>query len=512
MATLRDLLRDRTSLREADVEWLQLLVGDWQLIADLSFADLLLWVRAGDAPWSAVAHVRPTTGQLVFVEDQVGRLADETRVASLLTEAATEQRIVRVRRTSAPSAAEPAGPGSAAAASGADSCASGEAVREEYIPVVRDGHVVAVLTRHTSLWTTRTPSRLEITYLATADALCRMVTSGEFPHRSAPTGARRGAPRVGDGVIRLDVDGIVTYASPNAVSALHRLGHHGEVVGASLGQIVTDHVRGSYPVDEGLPLVVTGRQPWRTEIAAGGTAVSMRSIPLTEAGQRFGAIVLLREVGELRRRERELLTKEATIREIHHRVKNNLQSVAALLRLQARRVPEGEARAALREAERRVGTIAMVHDQLSQGFEETVDFNVIAKRGVQAVVDVTASGAPVRTAMEGSFGLLRAEDATALAMVLSELVQNAIEHGLSGTGGTVVVRASRSSDEQGRSMLAVDVEDDGKGIDPSRRPGSGLGTQIVSSLVADLQGRVVWEAARPRGTRARFTASLRPLA
>ena len=66
----------------------------------------------------------------------------------------------------------------------------------------------------------------------------------------------------------------------------------------------------------------------------------MRAIPLTEAGQRFGAMLLLRDVCELRRREQELLTKDATIREIHHRVKNNLQTVAALLRLQARRVTD----------------------------------------------------------------------------------------------------------------------------------------------------------------------------
>ncbi len=490
MATLTDLLRDRASLKDPDVEWLHLLVGDWQLIADLSFADLVLWVRATDGTWEAVAHVRPTTGQLVFVEDQVGRAADPDRTAGLLTEAEAEQRIIRVREVQI----------------GIEG-----SVREEYIPVVRDGRVIAILTRHTNLWSTRTPSRLEITYLATADALCRMVTNGEFPHSTAPTGLRRGAPRVGDGVIRLDVDGFVTYASPNAVSALHRLGHHGEVVGASLAQIVTDNLRESYPVDEGLPFVVTGRQPWRSEVVAGGTTVSMRAIPLTEAGQRFGAIVLLRDVGELRRRERELLTKDATIREIHHRVKNNLQSVAALLRLQARRVPEGEARAALQEAERRVGTIAMVHDQLSQGFDETVDFDAIALRGLRAVVEVASQGAPVETVTEGSFGQLRAEDATALAMILSELVQNAIEHGLGTRGGRVTVRIKRSVDDRGQPMVLVDVEDDGKGIDPARRPGSGLGTQIVQSLVADLQGRITWEPVSPQGTRARFTAGLRPV-
>ena len=372
-----------------------------------------------------------------------------------------------------------------------------QSVREEYIPVVRGGHVVAVMTRHTNLWTTRTPSRLELTYLATADALCRMVTGGEYPHGGAPTGLRRGAPRVGDGVIRLDVDGIVTYASPNAVSALHRLGHLGEVVGASLAQIVTDNLRESFPVDEGLPLVVTGRQPWRTEVVAAGTTVSMRAIPLTEAGQRFGAIVLLRDVGELRRRERELLTKDATIREIHHRVKNNLQSVAALLRLQSRRLPDGEAKAALAEAERRVGTIAMVHDQLSQGFDETVDFDSIAQRGLNAVVEVSANGAPVHTVTQGSFGRLRAEDATSLAMIMSELVQNAIEHGLGDAGGEVRIGIERHGRRAGPADGRVAIEDDGKGIDPARRPGSGLGTQIVQSLVSDLQGRITWEAVVP---------------
>lgn len=491
MATLSELLHDRTQLPDVDVEWLHLLVGDWQLIADLSFADLVLWVRSLDSRWEAVAHVRPTTGQLVFVEDQVGRVADPGRTAGLLDEAAAERRIVRVRQ----------------AADGPDAT-----IREEFIPVIREEHVVAVMTRHTNLWTTRTPSRLEITYLATADALCRMVTAGGFPHLNAPTGARRGAPRVGDGVVRLDVDGVVTYASPNAVSALHRLGHLGEVVGASFAQIVTDNLRDGSPVDEGLPFVVTGRQPWRTEVVAGGTAISMRAIPLTEAGQRFGAIVLLRDVGELRRRERELMTKDATIREIHHRVKNNLQSVAALLRLQARRVPEGEARAALEEAERRVGTIAMVHDQLSQGLDETVDFDRIAERGLRAVVDVAANGAAVSAELVGSFGRLRAEDATSLAMIVSELVQNAVEHGLRGGEGRVLVRVNRSTDDHGKPMIAVAVEDDGRGIDPTRPPGSGLGTQIVQSLVADLQGRITWEAVQPHGTRARFAASLRPLA
>lgn len=492
MPTLNEVLQSATDLAPAEVEWLQLLVGDWQLISDLSFGDLVLWVPGGLEGWLAVAHVRPTTGQMVFFEDVVGRRTHRGR-QSLLDQAYLDQRIVREKdpifRDDMP-------------------------VREEAIPVVREGRALAVITRHTNLAAMRTPSRLELTYQALADALARMIAAGEFPNTSAPTGQRRGAPRVGDGVIRLDVNGIVSYASPNALSAVHRLGHVGDVIGELLAKVVADLLRDESPVDESLALVVTGRAPWRTEVTSRGASVSMRAIPITEGGIRVGALLLLRDVSELRRRELELLTKDATIREIHHRVKNNLQTVAALLRLQARRLPEGEAgRVALEEAVRRVGVIALVHETLSQGFDEMVDFDDIAVRGLQAITEVAKIEHPITSQVTGSFGTLRAEDATALAMVLSELVQNAVEHGLAETGGgTVHIEAQRTTDDRGDELLTVTITDDGAGLPADFKPGgSGLGTQIVQSLVQDLRGRITWDAAKPRGTRVRFIARLRPL-
>ncbi|WP_295697705.1 PAS domain-containing sensor histidine kinase [Lapillicoccus sp.] len=490
MPTLAELLHENSELQSADIEWLHLLVGDWQLLSDLSFADLILWVRSSRVQWNAIAHIRPTTGQMVFFEDQVGARASKAR-AETLEQAFSERRIVRERDTE---------------------WRDDLPVREESIPVVRQGRAIAVLTRHTNLTTMRTPSRLELTYLATADALSRMIAAGEFPHASAPTGLRRGAPRVGDGVVRLDYEGVISYASPNAISAVHRLGFVGDVIGGSLSQIVTTVLRDSSPVDEGLPLVLTGRQPWRTEVGSGGAVISMRAIPLTEAGQRFGAILLLRDVSELRRREQELMTKDATIREIHHRVKNNLQSVAALLRLQARRTEDRNTRSALLEAVRRVGTIALVHETLSQGFDETVDFDDVAERSFRAVVEVAAYDKPIQRRRTGDpFGRLKAEDATSLAMILSELVQNAIEHGLSATGGTVWVDVERTPQVKGPDLLTVCIEDDGTGMPTGRHPGSGLGTQIVQSLVQDLRGVITWTDADPHGTKVVFTAQLRTL-
>ncbi|MBM6404379.1 sensor histidine kinase [Phycicoccus sp. CSK15P-2] len=490
MSTLAGMLRQTTDLEPAESEWLHLLVGDWQLVADLSFADLVLWVRGGLDGWRAVAHVRPNTGPMVFYDDIVGRASTRTR-AAMLDEAARQRRLVT---------------------SPVPARRDDMSIREDAVPVTCGGRVVAVVTRHTNLTGGRTPSRLELTYRDLADAILRMVATGEFPSPSAPTGLRRGAPRVGDGVIHLDAEGMVRYASPNAVSAVHRLGHVGDVTGESLAKIVADlAAEGDRSVDESLAVVVMGRASWRTEVETDSATVTMRAIPLTEGGVRRGAMLLLRDVSELRRREQELLTKDATIREIHHRVKNNLQTVAALLRLQARRVPEEDARAALHEAVRRVATIALVHETLSSGFDETVAFDEIALRGLRAVVEVATREHHVDSRFEGSFGRVRAEDATALAMIISELVQNAVEHGLADRDGTVVVGVDRQPVEGGDD-LTVTVTDDGAGLPAGFRPVlAGLGTRIVTSFVQDLRGRIRWENAHPTGTRVTFVGKLRPV-
>jgi two-component sensor histidine kinase len=474
--TLNDLVHDRTRLGEPDVEWLRQLVGDWQLLSDLSFADLVLWVAASDGGWLAVAHVRPTTGATVFFDDVVG--TEVERGKRLQLDRAFD--LGTICRESEPEWTEDV------------------PVREETIPVVRAGRTIAVLSRHTELSSLRTPSRLEVTYMACGDALALMVSEGAFPLAGAPTGSRRGAPRVGDGLVRLDVDGVVVYASPNAVSAFHRLGHGRDLIGQSLAEITTPLLRTRGVVDEGLPLVLTGRAPWRCDLDGAGTTLSLRALPLSRAGERIGALLLLRDVTELRRRERELLSKDAMIREIHHRVKNNLQTVAALLRLQARRIDGGPARAALDEAVRRVGAIALVHETLSTGYDETVDFDEVAARGLSTIVEVASRSGSVRTQHSGRFGRLRAEDATALSLVLTELVQNAVEHGFDGRDGVVTVHAERRGEGKpgGADQLEVLVSDDGAGLpEGTTAPSGGLGTQIVRSLVTELRGTIEW---RPR--------------
>jgi two-component sensor histidine kinase len=215
---------------------------------------------------------------------------------------------------------------------------------------------------------------------------------------------------------------------------------------------------------------------------------------------------LLRDVSELRRRERELMTKDATIREVHHRVKNNLQTVASLLRLQARRIKSDEGRVALQEATRRVATIALVHETLSEGLGETVDFDDVVERTVALAVELAGTGTRVQVRREGRFGLLRAQNATPLALVLTELVTNAVEHGLAAGGGTVTVIASR----KGSSLRAV-VRDDGAGLPAGFVAGAdGLGTQIVQALVGgEMRGRISWSTPPAGGTEVAVEVTLR---
>jgi two-component system, sensor histidine kinase PdtaS len=478
--TLTELARTRTDLGPEDVAWLQLLLADWQVIADLSFADLVLWLpdRDGSGYWAA-AQMRPTTGPTAYVDDLVGVFVAKGR-RPLIDSAHEHGRVAR---------------------EGDPEWRDDIPVRVEAIPVRREGRILGIIARNTNLLGVRTPSRLELAYLQTATDLTQMIAGGYFPFPGQRSD-HADSPRVGDGFLRIDAVGRVTYASPNALSVYRRLGLTTDLTGLDLAETTRALVPAARrPEEEELSAVLGGRVPRDTEIGS-DTVLILRTIPLRPSGAHIGALVLLRDVTDLRRRDRELVTKDATIREIHHRVKNNLQTVAALLRLQARRIDVPEGRQALEEAVRRVGSIAIVHETLSQAFDEFVDFDDVADRLRLMVAEVSASGSfqgRVVSHREGSFGTLTAELATPLAMVLNEVLQNAVQHGFGGGAGTIEVHAQR---RDGRLLVCID--DDGCGLPAGFdvRSSTSLGLSIVRTLVeSELDGRLEMGVGDAGGTR-----------
>ena len=262
-------------------------------------------------------------------------------------------------------------------------------------------------------------------------------------------------------------------------------------------QEVADHIRSS----------LGGNVGHRMEVDARGATVLVRTLALQPRGRSTGAAVLVRDVTEVKRRDRALLSKDATIREIHHRVKNNLQTVAALLRLQSRRLENEEARTALAESVRRVTSIAVVHEMLSMSVDEEVDLDEIVDRLVPIMLDIATVNPRVRVVRDGKLGVFSAERATPLVMVLTELVQNAMEHGFdAGSAGVVRISADRSA-----KWLDVVIHDDGRGLPSgfSLERSDGLGLQIVRTLVSvELNGSLGLHPAAGGGTDAMLRVPL----
>ena len=312
----------------------------------------------------------------------------------------------------------------------------------------------------------RRPGELERTYLEVFQRLARMVADGVFPFLHDEE-EFEGAPRVGDGVLVLDADTRVRFASPNAVSAMHRMGIHAYAQGMRLAEIGFDDTPIVAAFDEVQPIL--------EEVERNDVVVAVRGIPLVDAAEVTGAIVLMRDVTDVRRRDRMLMSKDATIREIHHRVKNNLQTIASLLRLQRRRLTSVEARAALAESERRIRSIAIVHETLSRDAGDVVDFTEIVKPLVREVEEsVSSADLSIRFTVEGEGGNLPGEVATPLAVVLNELMQNAVDHTfIERSAGTVHVVLTRAVPSSSRSTWPMTASGCPTTSRSTRRRGSG---------------------------------------
>jgi two-component sensor histidine kinase len=441
----------------------------------MAFADLVMWVPK-ESKLQAIAHARPSTAPTLFYRDITATSPRYDWNEVIEAAWVTGQAQIPAETTQV---------------GGANS-------RISAYPVFSPGaeRPMAVISRHTNLSEPRYTNRLQLNFNECSTQILEMVSAGSFPIPEAGTAAKRGAPRANDGFLRLDQSGRILFASSNALSIFNRAGIEGELEGRLLAESVTSTQSSLLQIDEGLPLVLTGKAAWRTDIEFANFTIAARSIPLLSGTDRVGAIVLCRDVTELRARERELITKDVTIREIHHRVRNNLQTVASLLRIQSRQAGSEEVKESLSQAMRRVSAIAVVHDVLSEGIDQTVSFDQIFKRILLLIPEIAGYHTTVKTEFSGSFGDLAAERSTPLALVLTEVVANAVEHGLSDRSGTISVFAERD-----KTHLHIEVTDDGVGL-AEGKVGTGLGTQIIRTLVeSELRGKISWTAPIRGGTK-----------
>jgi two-component sensor histidine kinase len=296
-----------------------------------------------------------------------------------------------------------------------------------------------------------------------------------------------------DGIIVADIDGTIRYMSGIATNLYRNIGYGEPLVGKPLSYLelqddelvrhalatrkcaqIESHERGRTWVKKVVPIVRTERASLFSQARASSLL----------------AFLLIHDDTEAREREQELLVQATMIKELHHRVKNDLQTVASLLRMQSRRLQTTEAKGALAEAVNRILSIAVIHEFLSVQDTRAINIRDVAQRIIaQMQTGILDPERRIRLTLDGPNIYLPARQATSCALVINELLQNALEHGYDAraTGGTIALTFEDRGDAVG-----LHVHDDGRALPPdfSLDRVDSLGLRIVQMLVTqDLKGQ-----------------------
>lgn len=283
-----------------------------------------------------------------------------------------------------------------------------------------------------------------------------------------------------DGITIVDEQGEIVVANAAANSIYNILG-----IGRMVGRRIYDRQINLRLAQRAAAAHMAAEE----EIEQGQMVLVQRAIPIIINEITVRTIVITTDVTERKQKEKELLIKSAVIQEIHHRVKNNLQTIASLLRLQARRSHSAEVKAALRESVNRILSISIVHEFLSQQDQEIIDVAEVAKNILDLLIqNMLEPDFNIKTICNAQTVILPSEQATSLALVINELIQNSIEHAFVGRReGMIGLDIADVCD-----TYQIDIYDNGVGlpVDFGNISPASLGLQIVRTLIeTDLGGR-----------------------
>lgn len=303
-----------------------------------------------------------------------------------------------------------------------------------------------------------------------------------------------------DGLIFVDSAGVVQYVSGIASNLYRRLGYKETLVGRHLAALETtdEEIRQAvleqnrcleretkegdrFWIHKALPLFSYSTN-YRLRLKL------LSRAPLVE--KPYGVMIALQDATESRRQDQEIRVKNAMIQEVHHRVKNNLQTIAGLLRMQARRVKSEEARQVLDETLNRILSIAVIHEFLSNENSNIINIKEVSQRIVaQFRQGMLNPDKEIQLELTGEPIHLPARQATACSLIINELLQNAIEHGFEHKQeGLVRINLADEGDE-----VIINVTDNGDGLPPNFQldQADSLGFHIVKILVEeDLKGQL----------------------
>jgi len=454
-------------LSAAEIEAIQTMELSLPVVADLSRADALVYCRASTNQLIIVGEAKPWSVSAVHTEHMEGKKSDR-KAEPVVFKSFDRQRPAQGYR-----------PG----------MVMGAATTQDVFPFFHEGRMVAAVSFETNETVRNRHRRRSPVILKSIALLQEMALHNRIDLSKLSRTSER------DSLLVVDAAGHIQYLSGTAESLYQRLGFRSNLLKRKIDDLGTN--------EAAFFAAMQVREACEFETHEQDYIFIRKAVPLFDRDQLKAVVLGVTDVTEERKKEHELRIKSAMLQEVHHRVKNNLQTIAALLRMQARRLSEDDAKAALVESVNRILSVAVVHEFLTHDESSEINIKEVSQSILREVTTGTMDpNKQLKIVLNGPSLLLPAQQATSCALIINELLQNAVEHGYADRAqGTIQINLNESAEE-----TVIEIIDDGAGFPTGfdLERDSNLGLQIVRTLVKeDLRGQLCFE--NGQGVRARVS-------
>lgn len=445
---IKDICLKHTFLKESDIKIIQSISRTLQFIADSSKADIFIDCLAKDEKNAAIVVVsaKPRDKESLYKEEVVGKLAIrknepavmrtfETGIPSRDIKATTQENII---------------------------------VKQNVEPITNEnGEVIAVIISEKDITQDFIKTKKMEILAETNEELISQIEGKKLRDENGSI-----TYHIDDAILIFDEEGILRFRNPVAEELYKKLGYNQELVGMEFSNLALSN--------KSIDNIMKNESIEVEEIEIGEMSFQIKYI--VQSSKVLKLAMLIRDITDMKEKERELILKSVVIKEIHHRVKNNLQTIASLLRLQSRRIEGKEFRDAINESINRILSIAITHEILAKECIDEVNIKDVINKVKACMVSLEKrENLDLTIDIVGDDLTVSSDKSTAVALVVNEAIQNCLKHAFKNRHvGKIIVKV-----EKGNTYSKVSIIDDGIGFDMTKVKESSLGLMIIKSLVSD---------------------------
>ena len=442
---MRDLIKKHTDLSESDISILEKISATIQTFAELSGNDIFLDCFDRNQEFAVViAHGSPITKQSLYEDKVIGKIALPEKEPSVFL---ARKNKVPIRDCKGITQ-------------------ENKAVIQKSIPIKNNrDQVIAVLAEEEAITLSSDRDEKLKNTVSHDDSLVDFSGMYNFA-----------ANYVRDGILFISSELTVTYVNPEARRIYKKLGYNQELLGKPLSEILL-----SYKDKE---LDILSGKLLELEIEHND---SIYLIKFEDGANHHshGLLMILEDLSEIKKKDREIVYKDAAVREMHHRIKNNLQIIVSILNLQISRSQCAETKKALLDNIMRINSIAIIHEALmTSDFDQEFSLKLLLNKIIYGIQRYANAGENnIQINIIGDDVMVASDKAMAIVMVINELITNSLKHAFKDSSNGIIEIVI----QKGILYTTIIVKDNGKGFvkNINQESKKSLGLTIVESMVKD---------------------------